>query len=144
MDTPRIYLIVLILTSFCWSGEKINLKRSSPDLPAQENRVTMTLFNINNISGWISYDGRSGSTPDNEPGTFFPRGTAPVVYADGVLFGGYARDENLQNPRVGGATYHTGLTPGWKVTPGSDGAESAVAVDPDDPRVMIYRIRRDW
>ena len=102
-----------------------------------------TLYNINRIAGWIYADGTSGNGPDSEPGISFPRGTAEIVFQDGILWGGYVRDSIDQNPRVGGQTYRTGTQPGHIMQAG-DGINPPVASDPNDARAHIYRIRRDY
>ncbi|HFE64762.1 MAG TPA: hypothetical protein ENK14_10165, partial [Caldithrix sp.] len=104
------------------------------------DKPTATMFNINNISGWISWNGMSGHDPIvDDAGVWYPRGTAPVVFTDGLLWGGYVQDPDTIKPRlrVGGQHYITGTIPGWINSPGNP-------QPPDDPRVRIYRIRRDW
>ena len=95
-----------------------------------------TVFNINRISGWIYADGTSGNAPNGDAGIIFPRGTANVIYQDGIVWDGYVRDENPQNPRAGGQTYLTGTQPGYIAQPGN-GINPPVASDPQDPRAHI-------
>jgi hypothetical protein len=43
------------------------------------------ILNINNMSMWVHADGRSGQDPYTDNwGVTYPRGTAGVVYADGI------------------------------------------------------------
>ncbi|RMD94367.1 MAG: hypothetical protein D6814_14640, partial [Calditrichaeota bacterium] len=106
------------------------------------------ILNINNLWTWAREDGLSNHSPTGDNGTFFPRGTAFIIYQDGFVFGSKAYVDAAhtqpapfsQTIRVGGATYGTGTRAGWV-----DGfGANATAVDPDDPRARIYRIRRDW
>ncbi len=97
-----------------------------------------TLFNINQLAGWLSRNGVSGMNPHTQDaGVWYPRGTATVIFADGFLWGGIPDTSTKKLPRVGGNTYQTGWQPGRIIAPG-------VAQSPDDPSVRVYRIRRDW
>lgn len=130
-------------------------QKSSKIIPntTQTNATTdaeprYALLNINNLTAWMRSDGQSAHSPTGQNGIHFPRGTANVIYQDGILWGGKAYvDANKTIPapfsqlvRVGGATYGTGTRAGWITGQGA----SAVAADPDDPRARIYRIRRDY
>ncbi len=91
-----------------------------------------TLFNINNISGWIASDGWSGRHPiSGNPGVLYPRGTANVIFQDGLIWGGIVQDTVSELPklRVGGQHYVIGTIPG---------------PIPTVEDFRIYRIRRDW
>lgn len=103
-------------------------------------KTTHTMFNVNNIAGWISRDGLSGYDPVQEgPGVWYPRGTATVVFTDGFVWGGLVQDSDPELPqlRVGGHAYKSGTVPGRIIS-------TAVPQSPDHPRVRIYRIRSDW
>lgn len=107
--------------------------------PATYQRST-TLLNIGNYSYWLGNDGFSGHHPgEGIQGVIYPRGTAGVIYQDGLIWGGIVQDPNPAKPplRAGGQTYRIGTVPGRIISPG-------VAQDPDDPRARIYRIRRDY
>ncbi|MFQ6113088.1 MAG: hypothetical protein ACE5NG_03245, partial [bacterium] len=98
-----------------------------------------TLLNINNLSMWVYSDGTSGISPTGgDAGTFYPRGTANVVFQDGIIWGGIVRDGTEQAIRVNGQTYSSGTVPGRVMSKG-------VAEDFNDPNVnRIWRIRRDY
>jgi len=96
-----------------------------------------TLMNINNISMWVNADGRMGIDPANNAGTVFPKGTAPVIFADGIVWGGDVQDGMNPPIRVGGRTYTSGTVPGAILSPG-------VAEEPNAPDVRIWRIRPDY
>lgn len=99
------------------------------------DKPTRTLSNISNWAYWMYYDGTSANDPLGNSGGIYPRGTAGVIFQDGFVWGGYVEGETL--PKVGGQTYVTGTAAGW-INP--DGT----AADPNDPRVRIYRIRKDY
>ena len=118
----------------------------TPQVPAQMSvlkpgvleKVTgsprSTLLNINNISMWASDNGVLERRPiDRTAGVTFPRGTATVMFAGGILWGGRTVDGVL----VGGQSYTSGTVPGAIVRPG-------IVEDPTNNDVRIYRIRRDW
>ncbi len=72
----------------------------------------------------------------------YPIGTGHLLYTDGFVWGGFVRDGRSPALRAGGSYYRNGVVPGWIVKPG-DGVNPPQAVSPDDPRVRIYRIRKD-
>ncbi len=105
------------------------------------------LININNITTWLSADGKSNRTPRALTGVLYPRGTAGVLYQDGIVWGGKAflDSNNLISPytqaiRVGGQTYNVGTQAGRIIGEGS----TAVPADPNNPDVRMYRLRRDY
>jgi hypothetical protein len=102
-----------------------------------------SLSNINNWAYWCQYNGMSGRDPIMDgSGGIYPRGTASIIYEDGLIWGAYVQDNNAQNPRVGGQTYNIGTAPGRILVPGTypQGASGAVAEDPNNPQVRLYRI----
>ena len=104
-----------------------------------------TVWNVNNIAGWIRKDGQSAHTPDENFGAFYPRLTAGVVYQDGLVWGGKVTQSHFSgNPgsyRVGGQTYRIGTIPGHIAIAGTP-ATPPVPSNPD--QAFIYRIRADW
>ncbi|MCB0291580.1 MAG: T9SS type A sorting domain-containing protein [Calditrichaeota bacterium] len=105
----------------------------------------ITLWNVNNIAGWIRNDGQSAHSPADESGVTYPRGTATTVYTDGLIWGGKVIQSHFGgNPgsfRVGGQTYRIGTTPGYIVNPGT----STTPPVPSNPNgSFVYRIRADW
>ncbi len=97
-----------------------------------------TLMNINNITMWVYSNGLSGTAPDGESGTVYPRGTGGVVFADGIVWGGRVEDGAAPSLRVGGQTYSTGLVPGSILSPGQAEDFNAPSVN------RVWRIRRDY
>lgn len=112
-----------------------------------QDKFFATLSNIQNMNYWVAADGEIGHNPNTgDTGGFYPRGTGGVVYAEGLVWGGYVQDAN-PDLRVGGATYVVGTDVGWIQTPGTyfgDDSTNAVAVAQSDSRARIYRIRSDY
>ncbi|MBI1803719.1 MAG: hypothetical protein HY033_03285 [Ignavibacteriae bacterium] len=97
-----------------------------------------SLMNINNITMWASDNGMLERQPsDQTAGVGFPRGTASVIYAGGLVWGGLVKDGQQPLLRVGGQTYNIGTVPGAIIRPG-------IGENPENDGVRIYRIRRDW
>lgn len=121
-------------------------KMFTPIMNAMSNSE-MGLLNINNISAWMRRDGWSGRVPlSGNSGTTYPRGTAQVVFQDGMVWGSIVhdtRDTSLPQLRVGGQTYYVGTRPGWIVSAGTS-TVPPVAIDTSHPRARIYKIRSDW
>jgi hypothetical protein len=133
-------LLITILTCFSvlWGADGSTESSSHPTMPAKYfGSPQQTIMNINNLTAWIYNDGKSGINPIEEDGIIYPRGTACVVYSDGLVWGGYSQDGKNPSLRVGGQTYLVSTQPGNILSVG-------VAQDPNEPEVRIYRIRRDW
>lgn len=106
------------------------------------------ILNINNLWTWLRCDGLSNHSPLGDNGTYFPRGTAWLIYEDGIMWGGkcYTDDAKTQSApygqliRVGGGNYVIGCREGRIIGTGA----TAVPADPADDDSRIYRIRRDY
>ena len=110
---------------------------------------SFALLNINNLTSWIQSNGKSNHSPAGMDGLIFPRGTASVVYQDGITWGakvftggpegvGVAAAE--QPIRIGGGTYQVGTMEGYVIGSGA----TAFPLSPADPTARAYRIRRDY
>jgi len=138
---------IFIAASMLNAREKPGQK-TAPNPAASYGQIqeTQTLWNINNIAGWIGNDGYSGNNPFTESsGVKYPRGTAGVIYQDGIIWGGKVTQSHWPQPeggyRVGGQTYRIGTIPGHIFIPGT----STTPPVPSDPNsAYIYRIRADW
>lgn len=97
----------------------------------------MQKININNISTWIHWDGRSDINGQNS-GFEFPKGFGKYLSKySGLLWGGSYDDELGYLPRIGGTMDSTSLTPGWINKEG-------IPINIYDPRVRIYKTRKDY
>jgi len=138
MDSKLAMIIIISLTlalGTISAQQKTNIAKH-PEPP----NAYYTLWNINNLSGWIRNDGNSGSNPYlNFNGTTYPRQTASVVFRDGLVWGGIVQDNNPSKPalRVGGQNYIPGTTSGYIVTPGPNPV-------PSGSPLRIFRVRRDY
>jgi len=92
-----------------------------------------SMVNIGNWGYWIRDNGESAYSPTGNAGGYYPRGTAAVIYLDGVLVGGYQNG----HLKVSGQIYTTGTERGYIL----NGVHMTQA---KDPRVRLYRIRKDW
>ncbi|MGH1362895.1 MAG: T9SS type A sorting domain-containing protein [Calditrichia bacterium] len=135
-------IIVLLTLTVLLLGSILMLEARGPKedrkYSVSEGITPYSLWNINNISGWIRNDGLSAHTPSGNSGITYPRQTAQMIYQDGILWGGFVRDNDPTKPgiRVGGQTYNAGTTSGYVLTPGPNPT-------PSSP-MSIYRIRRDY
>jgi hypothetical protein len=153
---PILALAVAVLSVLVWS---FALASDGPDKtkPGEKQSLYKAagtprygLININNLTTWHRSDGQSNHSPGADNGMYFPKGTGNVIYQDGVVFGGRVyvggfpgqggTPASLQPIRVGGGTYGVGTKEGWVTGLGA----TATAVNPNDPRARIYRIRRDY
>ena len=105
------------------------------------------ILNVNNISTWHAYNGKSNHTNKGADGTSFPRGFVNVIYQDGLVWGGKVFTDAgkttpaaIQPVRVGGGTYGVGTKAGWINGTGANATAEPITSD----GVKIYRIRRDF
>ena len=122
-------LLVFILVSVQSFGQELATDRASLSFRKPTGEPMATLININNISMWAQADGSNRNV-------IYPRGTATVVYGDGILWGGFVKDGHNPELRVGGQRWIPGTVPGRILSKG-------IAEDPSDPDVRIWRIRPD-
>lgn len=92
-----------------------------------------TIVNIGNWGYWLRDNGESAMTPAGDSGGIYPRGTAAAIYLDGTLVGGYQNG----HLKVSGQIYTIGTERGY-ILNGEHITQSK------DPRVRIYRMRKDW
>ncbi len=134
---------------FLWSFLDRNLTAKEPNTISKlksnnsfdsEEREE-TACNISNFSYWIKKTGLSSI-----PSGIYPRLTEWVVYADGLIWGGYVQDTidpEEVSLRVGGQLFGSGTNAGW-IEQAGDGVDPAIRVDPAHPRARLYRIVRGW
>ncbi|MEX0602778.1 MAG: hypothetical protein WD295_05520, partial [Bacteroidota bacterium] len=135
------------LRSHAWDPPDKARKAQEPAMHKSAGLPRYAPLNINNVITWSRSDGQSNRTPNAADGATYPRGTANVIYQDGLIWGAKAfLDAGLIEPpaiqpiRVNGATYATGTRAGWIEGFGA----TARPVSPDHPEARIYRIRRDF
>lgn len=122
-----LFLVLAILISqpiFGKAPKGINTNNKITNMLAKitsNDEVFRTLINANNWLYWVNNDGVMGyDTESQQSGGIYPKGKSPVVYTDGLVFGGYVDeddngefDKDLDRLAVGGTTYGTGLQCGW-------------------------------
>ncbi|GJQ21358.1 MAG: hypothetical protein HBSIN02_17130 [Bacteroidia bacterium] len=126
-------------------GKSIHGSRAA--LLKSSGAPSYNILTVGSMTAWFRNDGLSSHSPQQDNGTYFPKGTGNVVYQDGFVWGGkmyldaaFTQPAAEQLVRVGGGTYDPGTTAGHVIGFGS----SAVPANPFAPEVRIYRIRRDF
>ena len=142
---PIIFLIVILSVVIIYAQSFPDKKNHHAFYKAADFHRGRTLINAGNWSYWIYNTGTSGNDPNGDPGGIYPRGTAGLIFTDGLIWGGYVRDTISQNPRTGGVAYQEGVQQGW-ITGNGNGLswESAIPVNPNNPRAAVWRIRTDY
>ncbi len=119
-----LFVFVLLYNQPLFSKSGQAEVKGAPMSMQAEDKTVSTLSNIGNISYWLYNDGQSAIDPTGNAGVTYPRGTAGVIYEDGLVWGARVPGDNgATEIRVGGSTYRTG---------------TQALSD------QIYRIRRDW
>jgi hypothetical protein len=112
------------------TGSGLKSKKSTSTNGASWANATLryALLNINNLTTWMRNDGQSNHSPRGADGAHFPRGTANVIYQDGMMWGGIPsldaaktkRPPRLFRFQIGGSNYQTGTRAGGIVGWGAD------------------------
>jgi len=132
----NILLILVVFSALSIYAKGGGDKKSSP-LRKANGEPSYTKFNINSVSTWIKNDGESDINQNGNSGLVYPKGSnRAAVFQSGFLWGGKV-DGQI---RVGGSVYRQGTVPGRVVKSG----DTWTAVNPSDPDVRIYRVRRDF
>jgi hypothetical protein len=127
---------------------------------ADDNGPANTFFNINSWSiqvehqGFFQWNGTSSGSAGN-----YPKGTANVIFAEGILWGvkvddhfgvdadGYILTDGSGSGapriRVNGSMYNTGLKSG-KVLLDASGVINTTGYSEDWRLQQVWRVRRDW
>jgi len=143
-----IAFLSMLVWSFAISAEDIKKSDKGQSLAKTSGTPTFQILNINNYTSWIRSDASGNLSPHGDNQGIFPRGTSGnVIYTDGIVWGakaftnaGKTTAAPRQGIRVGGKAYGFGQKAG-RVT--GSGA-TAVAANPNDADVRIFRIRRDY
>ncbi len=137
-----IFLLMIMSSGF---AKNYDTDFSNSFFKQNADRETRTLSNAGNWSYWIQYDGLSGYDPVSSiAGGTYPRGTATLIFQDGVVWGAFVQDTSAQNPRVGGQTYNIGTSAGAIITPGVAPFGASRAVAELASEVQLYRINVDY
>jgi hypothetical protein len=95
---------------------------------------------INNVVAWYDANGsEERNSATTNAGLQYPRGTADVIYAAGLMYSGIHDDGRTPALRTNGHSYNTGFGRGALL-----GLRTGVREDPAAPDVRIWRIRRDY
>jgi hypothetical protein len=143
---------LVLLTVLAWS--LANAKEDPANPPKREylaktNGTPLARpLNINNFVTWMKTTGQGNWTTSNKDGGIYPRGTSNVIYQDGFEYGGIpyldaahtVHAATQPELRCNGQSYNVGTREGWITGSGAN----AAAIDPSDPGVRMYRIRRDY
>jgi hypothetical protein len=101
---------------------------------------TRTKMTINNVVAWYDANGsEERNSATTNAGLQYPRGTADVIYAAGLMYSGIHDDGRTPALRTNGHSYNTGFGRGALL-----GLRTGVREDPAAPDVRIWRIRRDY
>lgn len=102
------------------------------------------LINVNQIALWVRSDGSVADQPSGAVGGGFGPDNIPVLYRDGLNWGGLVGSGSIEERlRVGGQRYRVATQPGWITTPGTS-LSPPIAIDRNDPRARVYSVRRDY
>jgi hypothetical protein len=141
------FLLLRAAFSFAQEFDVPDKTRRMPALAKISGTPRDQILNINNLTSWLRADGQSNHAPSNDNGAIFPRGTAAVIYQDGLVWGdkayldaGFTKPAPNQALRLGGQTYNVGTREGRIIGQGA----SATPADPAGPETRIYRMRRDY
>jgi len=101
-----------------------------------------TILNINNITTWVEDNGLFPTITHEWRNGTYPKGTAGVIYAEGIVWGGKVNDGRRSSLRVGGSTYESGLVAGAILADATGNVIGREDVNSSD--VRAYRVRPDW
>ena len=132
-------LVILFVSAFA--------QKDSPNLNRQQSKTINPLrsdavLTVGDWALWFYENGSIASYDEEGSKAIFPKNTAPLIYHQGLMWGGWVKDaqtgQKLDSiPRVGGIYYKYGLQPGWI-------QQNGQPVDANDPAVRVYFVRKDW
>lgn len=151
-NVKALIAVVAFLSVLVWSfavgAEDIKKGDKGQSLAKISGTPQFQILNINNYTSWVRSDNSGNLSPHGDNQGIYPRGTGGnVIYTDGIVWGAKAFTDAAkttpaprQTVRVGGKAYGFGQKAG-RVT--GSGA-TAVAANPNDADVRIFRVRRDY
>ncbi|MGH1365753.1 MAG: FlgD immunoglobulin-like domain containing protein [Calditrichia bacterium] len=108
------------------------------------NALQSSISTKNQVYAWLQNNGLADQSPFSFSGSSYPGSALSTVFASGVVWSGIVTNPAAGNPlRTGGQLYESATSEGWIETPGTT-TSPPIAISSSDPRVRIYRIRRDW
>ena len=119
-------IILIVLFAFPYNAfAKRNVKdKNKTKKNATIQKVTAdpsnTILDINDITSWMDKSGFQQPLVGQSWNGTYPKGTAGVIYQEGIVWGGLVHDGGSEIVRVGGNTYSngtTGLTRVFRVRP---------------------------
>ena len=127
---------LLVLLTVLTVLQSLTAQRTAPN-----SGIYWAPMTINNITAWYASDGRQeASSADLKlVGATFPKRTASVVNSSGFLFGGVKKDLSGSTTFVNGGSDVTTMRQGAIL-----GMRSGLAENYKDPKVRIWRIRKDF
>jgi len=118
--------------------------KTNPEVTRTFNALESSISTKNYVNAWLQNDGRADQSPYTLSGTGYPNSILSTVFASGIVWSGIVDNPTAGNPlRTGGQLYESATSEGWIETAGAP-PSPPIAVSSTDPRVKIYRIRRDW
>ncbi|MDA0986531.1 MAG: T9SS type A sorting domain-containing protein [Bacteroidetes bacterium] len=142
------FVMLILVSNFALAKNPKDLKQGSKtSLSNSAGDPKYQVLNINNLTTWHAYDGKSNHTRNGADGTRFPRNAANLIYQDGIVWGGKVFTDAakltpaaVQPVRIGGGTYGVGTKAGWINGTGATATRESELT----AAVKIYRIRRDY
>ena len=81
------FVILILVSNFALAKNPKDLKQESKtSLSNSAGDPKYQVLNINNLTTWHAYDGKSNHTKNGADGTRFPRNAANLIYQDGVVW----------------------------------------------------------
>lgn len=143
MKNVIVIFTLLILSVGSLSGIEGNSKvKKNHGIRTVTGTPTQTIVDINNMTTWVRSDGFFDWAIDNSWNGTYPKGTIGDIYSQGIVWGGFVRDGQTPELRVGGSTYETGLVSGAILTDATGKVTGREDVNASD--VRIFRVRPDW
>lgn len=131
------FLSLILLFLACGTMIFAEGNKKDKALSKVTGQPSYTHLNINNISTFFYNNGSSDISALGSSGLIYPKGSGKAAsFQSGFLWGGKVDGEF----RTGGSAYRQSTLPGRIIGSGA----GAVAVNPEDPDVRIYRVRRDY
>ncbi len=129
-------LIFVFIPCLTFPKNLIQVKANQGDL--QQNNILMN----NYWNFWVNYEGMLGKSPfKNFYGGEFTNKRVPILYSEGLLWGGIIRkntgESKIDTPRVGGIHYKIGTQAGHVINLGE-------YYEIDENSIGVFKINKSW